>query len=1012
MRRVRMIAAAAGLVLLLAGSQAFGQYFGMNKVRYDKFAFKIMKTPHFDIYYYPEEREGIDEAARMAERWYERHTRVFGDSLHGRQPLIIYGSHPQFEETNVLPEQMGQGVGGVTEPVRRRIILPFAASLKETDHVIGHELTHAFQYDITGRLEGRGYGGSRGMNALPTWFIEGMAEYLSIGNVDANTAMWIRDAARNNKLPSLHDLNNPEYFPYRYGQALLAYIAGRYGDRAIGDLLVTGSKYGNLDAAIDTALGIKADSLISAWHAAVHAAFDSATAGKDSAGLYGPRLIKTAKRGGGSLNVGPAVSPDGREMVVFSERDLFSINLYLVDAHTGKIERTILHTELNPHYQTLEFISSAGAWSPDGTRFAFTATDKGRPFLSVMNVKTGDVEEEHRFATLGEIYSPTWSPDGREIAFSALAHGVTDLYVFNLDTGELKQLTNDQYTDLQPAWSPDGRTIAFVTDRFTTNLKTLTYGDYELATIDVPTGAVTRLWATAGSKNINPQWSPDGKELYFLADPDGITNIYRLDLASRQLTRITDLPNGVSGITDLSPALSVAARAGRLAYSVFEQGGYSVYAIDSARTLAGRPFPHDSASLAEATLPPAKRPGNLIAADFREPLRGLPPADTAFAVTDYHTSLSLEGVVQPTAAVGVDPFGTYGGGGVSLLWGDMLGNVTLATGLSIASDAGYTDIAGLVGYLNSTGRVDWGAVIQQTPYTTGYFNAGVATINGEDAYAQQAYIQREIDREALAIVSYPFSQVFRTELSAGLMNISFSTSVITQAVSLATGAVVENDTQDLPHSPALNLGTASLAFVFDNSIFGATDPLLGQRWRVQFSPTIGTLRWNEVLADFREYLMPIRPFTLAGRLLHVGRYGRDAENPLLTPLYLGYPGLVRGYDFGTFGVSDSTLFSRTVGSRILVANAELRFPLFGVLGLGQGYYGFLPIEVGPFYDTGVAWSNGNRPGLFGGGMKAVSSTGFVARINLFGLVGEVDFVRPLQHLSQGWLWEFNLTEGI
>ena len=46
---------------------------------------------------------------------------------------------------------IGQGTGGFTEPIERRIVLPFAGPLAETDHVIGHELVHAFQFDITGK---------------------------------------------------------------------------------------------------------------------------------------------------------------------------------------------------------------------------------------------------------------------------------------------------------------------------------------------------------------------------------------------------------------------------------------------------------------------------------------------------------------------------------------------------------------------------------------------------------------------------------------------------------------------------------------------------------------------------------------------------------------------------------------------------------------------------------------------------------------------------------------------
>src|SRR6476469_7781674 len=192
-RRFAIAVAAASLLTGLPVT-ASAQYFGRNKVQYKKLDFEVLKTEHFDIYFYPSEREGIDIAARMAERWHARLQQLFAHELSGRQPLILYASHPDFEQTNAIPGELGEGTGGVTEPLRRRIVLPLAGPLADTDHVIGHELVHAFQFDMT--TSPSSAPGQNGAERLPLWFIEGMAEYLSIGPVDSNTAMWIRDAAR------------------------------------------------------------------------------------------------------------------------------------------------------------------------------------------------------------------------------------------------------------------------------------------------------------------------------------------------------------------------------------------------------------------------------------------------------------------------------------------------------------------------------------------------------------------------------------------------------------------------------------------------------------------------------------------------------------------------------------------------------------------------------------------------------------------------------------------------
>jgi hypothetical protein len=210
-----------GLGLVLAAclcpvSHSEAQYFGRNKVQYEDFDFQILRTKHFDIYFYPSELVGAQAAARLAERWYARLSTVLDHQLSGRQPLILYATGAQFQQTNVVAG-IGEGTGGVTEALRRRIVMPIGGSLQDLDHVLGHELVHAFQYDITGG--GRtGLAGVPGAAALPLWFIEGMAEYLSLGPVAPHTAMWMRGAMEDT-LPSFSDLDDPRFFPYRYGHA-------------------------------------------------------------------------------------------------------------------------------------------------------------------------------------------------------------------------------------------------------------------------------------------------------------------------------------------------------------------------------------------------------------------------------------------------------------------------------------------------------------------------------------------------------------------------------------------------------------------------------------------------------------------------------------------------------------------------------------------------------------------------------------------------------------------------
>ena len=384
-------------------------------------------------------------------------------------------------------------------------------------------------------------------------------------------------------------------------------------------------------------------------------------------------------------------------------------------------------------------------------------------------------------------------------------------------------------------------------------------------------------------------------------------------------------------------------------------------------------------------------------------------------------ALGLTYVGRPSLIAGSNQFGTFVGGGAALYFSDILGNHNLVTALEV--NGGLKDITAQVGYQNLSHRLNWGATVQQVPYVTGGYAQGVADVNGEPTFIEQQLLVRQTNRDLAGFVSYPFSEVQRVDLQAGYSNISFDRELRTNGISLVTGNQVVDEKVDLPAPSSLNLGIGSAALVYDNSFFGATSPILGQRYRLEVSPTVGALNYVGVLGDFRRYFMPARPFTFAARLLHYGRYARDGEDPRLQPLFLGQEGLVRGYSFGSFNASECSppasdpgacpVFDQLLGSRIVVGNAELRFPLFGVLGIGSGYYGAFPIEVALFGDGGLAWDNEHKPSVFGSGTRdPVFSAGAGLRINLLGFaVAEVDLVRPFDRPDKGWVWQFELQPG-
>jgi Tol biopolymer transport system component len=993
-------------VLLLAAPAADAQYFGRNQVQYQTFDFQVLRTENFDIYYYEEEAEAVQLAARMVERWNARLSKVLRHQLRGRQPLILYASQPHFRQTNAIGGEPGEGTGGVTEAFKRRIVLPFAGGLAETDHVLGHELVHAYQFDMTVSPEG---GGLPRALALPLWFVEGMAEYLSIGPIDSFTAMWLRDAVAREDLPTVRRLNRPEYFPYRYGHAFWAYVAGRWGDDVIGDMLQVAARQG-VDTAIETVLGIDHNELSEDWHAALRKLYAPVIETTRPAEAFGEMII-SRDRNGGRLNIAPTLSPDGSRLAFLSERDLFSIDLFLADARTGRVIRRLARTATDPHFESLQFLSSAGTWSPDGTQFMFAGLARGRPVLRVLNAENGRTVRTIEMQGVDEIYNPHWSPDGRRVVFSGIQGGTLDLYLTDMD-GKVERLTNDMFATIDPKWSPDGRRVAFVTDRFSSDIDQLAFGNYRLAIVDVETRRVQPLGGFPEGRNINPRWTPDGRSVVFIGEPDGIANLYRLDLGTGQATKLTDIRSGVSGITALSPALSVAQDSGRVAFTAFEGNEHRIFVAESPEALHGdRVLQVTDRRAAELTPTPAGE--SAVAALLARPATGLPTeaAIRAAEIEDYRARLSLDHVTQPTVGVGFDRFGAFAQGGIAFLFSDMLGDHSLITALQVSGE--IQDIGGGAFYVNRRGRWNWGALVDRTPYVTGGFSSGFVG----NTFVEQEFRFREINHGLTGIAQYPLSRVQRVEFSGGVRRISFDREVRVRQFDPFTGRLISEDRTDLPSPDAINLGETSAALVYDTSVSGLVGPLAGQRYRMEVSQLSGTLNFTGLLADYRRYFMPVRPFTLAGRVLHYGRYGSGGEDPRLGPLYVGYPYLVRGYGVGSFQANecppsvDGTcpVFDNLLGSRIAVANAEVRFPPFGLFTRGS-YYGPLPIELAIFGDAGVAWDSETQPRFAGGERDWVRSAGLSLRANAFGFaIVELAYVRPFDRPNRGWLWQFNFT---
>ncbi len=976
-------------LLLITPHAIHAQYFGRNKPAYQVFEYQVYQTPNFEIYHYLDNDSVLNLLAARSEEWYLHHQKIFRDTIKEKNPIIFYENHADFQQTNAVSGLMGEGTGGVTEALKNRVIMPITPSLAKTDHVLGHELVHAFQFNI---LTGGDSIKLSNIRNLPLWMVEGMAEYFSIGSVDPHTSMWMRDAVLSKDIPTLKDMTRSnKYFPYRYGHALMAMIGKTWGDTAIVPLFRETAIRG-YDKAVRNILGTDEKKLSELWKATLIA-------------NYSPLLTDTIDeqtgkkiifdKNAGDINISPSISPDGKYVVFLSERDVFRLDLFLADAQTGKILRRLSSSINRNEVDALSFMESSGTWSPDSRFFAFVVFSEGKNKLVIMDVKSRRNVEEFELPGIPAFNNPSWSPDGKNIVVSGMKKGVSDLFSYEVYSKKLTRLTNDSYAKLQPSWSPDGKYLVYATDKPVEGQEVkFSHDHYNIAVMNPSIPDSEQLFELfTGARNMNPLFSSDGNSIFFISDRDGFRNLYRYEIDKNKIWQQTKYMRGISGITFHSPALSLARETGEIVYSYYRESKYQIF---NARPEDFKEFAVDQNDLdmTAATLPPMMHRAdntvdqslytNYIPADI--------PVDS-FLEIPYRPKFRLDYISNTSAGISTSRYGTGMAGSVSAIFGDMVGDNQIFT--TIALNGEIYDFGGQVAYLNQKRKYRWGAVASHIPNYYGFtsFSPDTLTVGGEPYPVNKISLDliRLFEDKMELFAFYPLSQTRRFEISGAFAHYSYRYELHNTYYDML-GRPVGMDREKLDAPEGYSLGNIDAAYVLDNSQFGITGPIDGTRYRLQLSKYFGVVGHYTSLIDYRKYFY-IRPYTLAFRSYNYGRWGQDAENSLLSPVYIGYPWLVRGYNRSNASLmsyeSSETGLNNLFGSKVMVSNIEFRIPLTGPDRISIIKSRMILSDFNLFADGGLAWNSNDKLGFDWlnpepGERVPVFSYGASVRINLFG----------------------------
>lgn len=888
----RFIKVLCVLILLLIPSSSSAQFyfFGRNKVQYEKFDWKVLKTDNFDIYYYNETEQLAEIGGYFAEEVYEELKVKLNHVLTRRVPLIFYNTHIHFQQTNITPGFIPEGVGGFFEFLKGRVVIPSNGSLQDFRHVIRHELVHVFMTNKIYRI----LSDHRIPSDLlpPLWFVEGIAEYLST-SIDDQAEMVMRDAVLNNYFVPIKDIYQiyGSFLMYKEGQSFLEFIAEKYGAEKIPLMLENFWMYSDFNKVIAYTVGKPIEDIDSEWLLYLK---------KKYYPLYETKLPlenSAKKLTNFGFNFSPAVYQNGNEKEIYftANRDGYA-SLYKLkveeqnfeNEHTYPQPELVLRGEKTEELESFHLFQSSIDISKDGL-VSFVTKSGQNDVIHFYSIKENKIILTFGRTYLINIVGPKFSSDGKKIVFSAVDQkGFGDLFIYDITNDSLLRLTNDYYDDREPIFYQNNKQIIFCSDR--------TSGEYQqkynLFTFDIETFRINYL-TYLNSNSSSPVLSRGEKFLYFTNDADGVRNIYSMELTDSSDSKIKRESNFFTGV--FNPRFYDDSM---LVFSGFEKFSFNIYQYDLSKS-------EEKKSIEFTKNFPSKNEQWFATKIVSEIERKRYNYDKEYTL-DYAQS-----------QVSTDPiYGTRGGAVFSL--SDLLGDdnyfFLIYNTANVQSDF-LKSFNVVLQRINLAERSNYG-------YGVFHFSGNRYDIRDSDEF----YFERSFG--GFFLLNFPITKFHRLETSVSLVN---SDKEIVFGVIERKALLLSN----------------SISWVMDNSLWGPSGPLDGIRARLLLGYT-GDVKFSNVnyftmIADYRQYFRLSFRSALAFRSALFYNQGKEARR-----YFMGGSWDLRGWP--RWSIRGEKLWLSSLELRFpLIDEIKIKFPFIGLSFFG--IRGALFADAGGAWDT-------------------------------------------------------------
>ncbi len=522
------------IFLLTNNSRAQFYSFGRNKVQYESFKWNVIRTKHFNIYFYGRLKSIAETGAKFAEEAYRQDKVIFNHVVLTRIPLIIYNTHIQFQQTNTTPGFIPEGVSGFFEFIKGRVVIPYLGSISKFKHVIRHELIHVFMtskiFSVlrTHRIPDDRY--------PPLWFTEGLAEYYST-HWDVQADMVIRDAVLNNTFVPIKEIQkiNGTFLMYKEGQLFLEFLTQQYGGDLILKLLENFWRFEKFNKLLEFTLGKSIDKISDDFNFWVKQRYYPVLKSKFS---FQSRSQKLTSEG---FNTNPVAISDSKKVIFIGNRNgyasIYEMTDFIGSTSAAPKIKLIIKGETQAELEAFHLMQNSLDVSSKGT-IVFVTKEGGRDALHFYSMKTGKIHDR-KFKELISLRDPKFSGDGSKVVFSAIDNkGYSDLFVYDITSNKLNRLTNDYYEDITPIFNRSGSKVYFSSDR-TGGIYKKKFNIFSISLKDYSIQYVTY----ANSNITMPTFDSSQSNLYVISDSGGSDNLWKIYFKE-------NLPIGMKQITN------------------------------------------------------------------------------------------------------------------------------------------------------------------------------------------------------------------------------------------------------------------------------------------------------------------------------------------------------------------------------------------------------------------------------------------------------------------------------